>query len=356
MKEKNTLSTLLLLLLFSMLIVTTYQTVELTELTAVETSINLNQANATKVLTRSNTVLPPKIHKAAMGEFQFNLNPNPPNLELYEKHYSTMFDGDIQVNLLKTEWDTYGQTVWIKRKSGKVKAKYFAYKDMRSDRSVYSKYNSWKHSKEIVLVCSGAYTAERKGDSRMVPTGLTVDNGKIVNRNYRDDMDGLVIVYATGGIAVSDIEEGNLSLKSIEKKVDVKKSEDRTILISWAREEGATIFQTHLLAYRNTLRIDEKGRTERAERRMLALAIDKDGDVVHILFNIQEEVYLYDIARDILSYLQNKDMNVVAMLNLDTGWYNILEVYDSDGDKYNRLQGDKPLTKATNLVAYYYED
>ncbi len=356
MKEKNTLSTLLLLFLFSMLVVTVYQTIEVVAPTSAVEPLGSDQTKTTKISETSTVSPPPQIHKAAIGDFQFNLNPHPPNLDLYEKHYSTMFNGDIQVNLLKTEWDTYGQTVWIKRKSGKVKAKYFAYKDIRSDRSVYNKYNSWKNSKDIVLVCSGAYTAERKGDSRMVPTGLTVDNGKIVNRNYRDDMDGLVIVYATGGIAVSDIEEGNLSLKSIEKKVDVKESEDRTILMSWARQEEATIFQTHLLAYRNELRIDEKGRTERAERRMLALAIGKDGGVNHILFNIQEEVYLYDIARDILSYLQSKDMKVVAMLNLDTGWYNILEVYDNDGDKYSRLQGDKPLTKATNLVAYYYEE
>ena len=344
MKEKNTIYAPLLLFLFLVTIAISNH---------LFFSSNTSNERASQAKTDENPV---KITKAAIGDFRLTAKPETHALKLQEEYHSSIYDDNIKVYTLKTEWDTYGQTIWMKRKSGKVKAKYFAYKDMNDDRSVYSKYRSWRGGKDIVLVCSGAYTTERDRDSEMIPTGLTVDNGKVVNRNYRDDMDGLVIVYATGGIVVSDIEEGNLWLQSIERRVDAKESADRTALISWARQEEATIFQTHLLAYRNELRIDSRGRTEKAERRMLALAIDEKGEVIHILFNIQEDVYLYDISRDILSYLQEKEMNVVAMLNLDTGWYNILEVYDKDGDKYDRMQGDKPLTKATNMVAYYYED
>lgn len=296
------------------------------------------------------------IDKAAIGDFRFPILPDGNALQLQEERHSSLFNDNIEVFTLKTDHREYGQSIWLKRKSGKVKAKYFAYKDLDDERSVYSKYRSWRGSKDIVLVCSGAYTTERGADSYMVPTGLTVDNGNVVNRNYRNDMDGLVIVYATGGIVVSDIEEGNLWLQSLEKRVDVKESSDRTALISWAKQEEATIFQTHLLAYRNDLRIDDRGRTEKAERRMLALAVDENNEVIHILFNIEQEVYLYDIARDVLSYLKDKNMNVVAMLNLDTGWYNILEVYDRNGSKFHDIEGDKPLVKATNLVTYYYED
>lgn len=344
MKEKNTLYKPFLWLLFLTIVFTS------NNFFSVNKPSN-NIAETSKVAKKA-----VKIDKAAIGDFRLTSKPETTALQLSEEHHSSIYNGNIKVYTLKTEWDTYGQTIWMKRKGKKVKAKYFAYKDLHNDRSVYSKFRAWQSNKEIVLVCSGAYTAEREGNSEMIPTGLTVDNGKVVNRNYRDDMDGLVLVYATGGIVVSDIEEGNLWLQSLKRRIDAKESSDRTALISWARQEEATIFQTHLLAYRNELRIDNRGRTEKAERRMLALAIGEDGEVVHILINIQEEVYLYDITRDLMTYFKEKDMNVVAMLNLDTGWYNILEVYEEDGSKYNRMQGDKPLTKATNMVAYYYEE
>ena len=38
------------------------------------------------------------------------------------------------------------------------------------------------------------------------PVGLTIDNGNIVN-GALTNMDGLVIVYATGGVVVSNLEE-----------------------------------------------------------------------------------------------------------------------------------------------------
>ncbi len=338
MKEKYTHYASLTLFLF---LLTAYSILNSSEDSTTATKVETDKVN---------------ISKAAIGDFQFTIAPDGNALQLQEEHHSSIYNDNIQVFTLRTDDREYGQSIWLKRKSGKVKAKYFAYKDLDDERSVYSKYRSWRGNKDIVLVCSGAYTTERGADSYMVPTGLTVDNGNVVNRNYRDDMDGLVIVYATGGIVVSDIEEGNLWLQTLEKRVDVKESSDRTALISWAKQEEATIFQTHLLAYRNELRIDDRGRTERAERRMLALAVDDNNEVIHILFNIEQEVYLYDIARDVLSYLKDKNMNVVAMLNLDTGWYNILEVYDRNGSKYDDIEGDKPLVKATNLVTYYYED
>ncbi|MEZ4884165.1 MAG: hypothetical protein R3E32_05435 [Chitinophagales bacterium] len=345
MKEKNTLNTSLFLLLF------------LLNIYALGNYFfSFNASPPTSKPTTKSTESSVTISKAAMGDFNFSTTNYFNPLQLQEEYHSSIFNDNIKVFTLTTDGDEYGQSIWMKRKSGKVKAKYFAYKDLNDDRSVYSKYRSWQGSKDIVLVCSGAYTTESSGNSNMIPAGLTVDNGNVVNRNYRDDMDGLVLVYATGGIVVSDIEEGNLWLQTLERRVDVKESADRTALIAWAKQEEATIFQTHLLAYRNELRIDERGRTERAERRMLVLAIDGEGEVVHILFNIQEEGYLYDIAKNIMNYLNEKKINVVAMLNLDTGWYNILEVYSKNGNKYSDIQGDKPLTKATNLVAYYYED
>lgn len=269
--------------------------------------------------------------------------------KLEEKSYESYHNGDIRIYTLMMDGHSeLGHSIWLKRGSGKVKAKYFAYKDDYGN-DVYDRFSDWQANKDLLLVCSGAYTSDNYTD----PTGITVDNGKVVNRNYRDDMDGLVIVYATGGIVASDIENRTIYLKSIDERVDVRNSYQRSKLLKWAKEENATIFQTHLLAYDNELRISEDDR-ETAERRLLVLAKDGD-DIVHIIFNIEEDVFLYDISKYLFDYLQDKDVNIIAMLNLDTGWGNVLQVYDNDGDKLHDIQGDKNLSRATNLIVYHYE-
>lgn len=269
-----------------------------------------------------------------------------------ESHFKSYHNSDIRIFNLMNGHSTIGHTIWLNRKSGKVKAKYFAHKDLQTSKSVYQKYSGWKGDKDILLVCSGAFTTK----DYSTPLGLTVDNGKIVNRNINKDMDGLVIVYATGGIVVSDIDEGNLYLGSLNKRIDARNFMDKQTLISWAEKEEATIFQTQLLAYKNNLRIPRHAPKEEAERRLLVLAINPDGEVEHIIFNIRREVYLYDISDLIFSYLKAKNMNIVAMLNLDTGMYNILEVYDDDGDKEGNVKGKENVSKATNLLTYYYEN
>ena len=92
----------------------------------------------------------------------------------------------------------------------------------------------------------------------------------------------------TGGIVVSDIDDGNLYLGSLKKRIDARSHQDKQTLLNWAQEEEATIFQTQLLAYKNQLRIDEDAPRESAERRLLILAIDPDGQVLHIVFNIKK--------------------------------------------------------------------
>lgn len=270
---------------------------------------------------------------------------------LSETFYQGLFDNNVKVYRLYKDGNRYGQSVWLYRKSGKVKAKYFAHKDYSEDQSVFDRYSNWKgDADQIIMVCSGAFTSQDYSK----PVGLTVDNGRIVNRKVEESMDGLVIVYATGGIVVSDIDEGNLYLQSLNRKVDLRDSRDKFDLLSWAESEDATIFQTQLLVYKNQLRIDREGRKERAARRLLVLGQDKHGDVVHIVFNVEEDVYLYDIAHEVLSYLQTNKVNVIGMLNLDTGMYNIMEVYKEDGYQLSYVEGDEPVRKATNLLSYYY--
>lgn len=266
--------------------------------------------------------------------------------EMSEEVFKTLFSGNVKVNKLKKSgWD-YGYTMWFERGAGKVKAKYFASGD------VNNRFDTWKNDKKVIMVCSGAFTTGDFGNP--LPVGLTVDNGEVVNKVMNETMDGLVIVYATGGIVVTDIEKGNLFLQSLNKTIDVRDSWDKYELLKWSEKEQATIFQTQLLAFNNQLRLDvEKARKDSRERRILVLANNAQKKVVHIVFDISQGVHLGDIALEILNYLKSKQMEVVAMLNLDTGWYNMMKLFDPENDLVLRKNSEKD---PTNLLVYYYEE
>ena len=264
---------------------------------------------------------------------------------LLEKTYKKdLFGGYAFINSLYKNNSQIGHVLWISRYQQKINAKYFATSE------AYSDYFSWKSNKKIYLACSGAYTNGGK------PVGFTVDNGKIINKHV-SEMDGLVIVYATGGVVVSDIDKGDLHLKSLGRKLNLRtNSQDRIDLLNWAVKEKATIFQTHLLAYKDQLRLNvSRARTERAERRILVLA-KIQGILFHIVYNINSSVYLGDISSDIFSLLKSYNAEVIGMLNFDTGSYDIIEVFDQWGQQDNNIKGSTSISSATNLLIYHYTE
>jgi hypothetical protein len=257
-------------------------------------------------------------------------------------------DGYVNVFELSKGGTKYGNAIWMDRSaSGKrIKAKYFASGD------TYQKFLNWKGNKDIIMVSSGAYSSGMNG-RYSIPVGICVDNGEIVNRNIDHKMDGLVIVEAVGGVRVSDVEKGNLYLGSLGKRVSPIK--DKLVLLNWGREESATIFQTHLLAYDNKLRTYSNGDAKRASRGMLALVTDKKDNVMHIVFEIDREVSLYEAAKDALSTLKKRNLEVVGLMNLDRGAYDIMEAYNDNSQSMSFLSGSVSVSNATNLLVYYYE-
>ncbi len=274
---------------------------------------------------------------------------------LRERNCSTNFGGDVRTYSLSDGHDEIGVTIWISRKSGNSKAKYFAHK--QGGNSVYERYTTWKKGKKVFLMSSGAYATGWDDDDE--PVGLTVDNGIIVNRRYEEDMDGLVIVYATGGVAVSNIENGNLNLKSLGKTVDVKDVNERAEFLKWAADEDATVFQTHLLVYKNEMMVDERtSSTKKSTRKFLVSARDSAGDLFHIIFYLKHwSCTLFESTKAVNDYLQQQRMNVISIINLDTGGFDILktngDVKDCSGQF---IVGRKNNTKdMTNLLAYEYQ-
>lgn len=282
-----------------------------------------------------------------------SIKPNPSMVQIEEESYKSFYNEKVKTYHVKNHGSKIGQSIWINRKGKKINAKYFAYK--QNNNSIYSRFVDWKDSKNIVMACSGAYTYSNGNEH---PTGITVDNGKLVNRSLRDDMDALVIVYATGGIVVSDIDNGDLYINKLGKKLNIRDRDDKYDFIDWAEEEQATVFQSHLLAYKNQLRIGTNSDRDKARRRVMVLVTNRNNEVYHVFFNIREEVRLYDISESLLNYLTQRNFNVIAMVNLDTGSYDIMEVYDEQNDIVSGIKGDPNFSvrKATNLITYYVNE
>jgi hypothetical protein len=273
-----------------------------------------------------------------------------------EQYCNNAFDGNVKTYTLKDGYSNLGHSIWISRKSGKVNAKYFA--DKQYGQVVHDRYDSWRSGKDVVLMSSGAYATGWDGTD--IPVGVTVDNGIVVNRKYDSGMDGLVIVYATGGIVVSNIDDGDLYLATLDKKVDIRNSADRTKFLTWAKDEKATVFQTHLTIYKNQLECYYSSKDKNARRKLLVLAESSDGELFHIIFYFKDSGYtLYNASTMTLNYLKGKGMDVIAAINLDTGNYDIINtgsgVKDCSG---NHIEGTRNAYRKdlTNMLTYSYEE
>ncbi|MDR0873411.1 MAG: hypothetical protein LBN27_08100 [Prevotellaceae bacterium] len=250
---------------------------------------------------------------------------------------------------LFTVWDgnrKLGSSLWINRtENSEIKAQYFADKMVYS--SIYDRYNSWKNGKKIIALCSGAFT-----DDYTKPKGITIDYGTIINRNIDIKMNGLVIVYPTGGIVVSDISKGDLKIGNNNSSLNIRNEYDKQKFLTFAQNEKLTAFQTQLLVFNNVLQC--KANKELRERRFLVIAKGKNNEILHIIFDIPESVYLLDTAQKILDFFKNSGRTIIGMLNLDTGSYNMINVYDAAGKKVPEFKGSYDILGAINLVTYYY--
>jgi hypothetical protein len=272
---------------------------------------------------------------------------------LNEDYCSSAFDENVKVYTLKDKNKAVGTSIWLKR--NRIKAKYFAHKQY--GQSVNERYDSWKPEKEIILMTGAAYVNGWRGSE--IPVGITVDNGLVVNRNWERNIDGLVIVYATGGIVVSNIENGDLYLHDLGKVLDIRNTIDRAEFLSWAVKKNVSVFQTHLTIFKNELQCHYSKTARSSSRRFLVFVKNSSGELFHVIFYFKHVDYtLYHASGMILNYLKNKEMEVIAMLNLETGTYDIMftgsGVIDCNGDyiqgRRNQFRRDIP-----NILTYYYE-
>jgi hypothetical protein len=245
--------------------------------------------------------------------------------------------------------------VTMSRENDRVKAKYFAARDF-DGKSVYERFNIWKRNNpNVILLSSGTYT-----DNYFNPQGLTIDNGVVVNQNLiGDKMDALVIVYATGGIAVTDLRQGDLSVNGIQRKLNIRNSPyDLDDFIEWSKEQDATVFQTHLLVYKNEIKVNPANSSrEKRERRFLAVGKDENGKIVHMIIHNTVHKTLYEGTKATLDFLRmQRDMeNIIFMINLDTGAQDAFVLNNPDCSINSSIRGTIDPSKAVNLLAYYFK-
>jgi len=269
-------------------------------------------------------------------------------------HGSEVQSGDLYNNGSKI-----GYVIALNRSSQHVKAKYFAFK--QNGTSVHDRYDSWRSGKSVVLISSGAYATGFNNTD--LPVGLTIDYGNEVNRNLDNTMDGLIIVEDVGGVRVTNIKDGDLKIiysgTKQEKTINVNESLQKAEFMRWCADEKATVFQTHLLIYKNQLKFTRSYGGNESERKLLVLTKDRSGNVVHfIIYSRGQQFSLYDMANSSLQMLSSNGYDVIAAVNLDTGGLDILststELYDCSN---NSIQGTKNSDRRsmTNMLAYYYQ-
>jgi hypothetical protein len=215
---------------------------------------------------------------------------------------------------------------------------------------VYKRFDEFRHHAPVVLAATGGFTNRLNQ-----PEGLTAESGNIVNAVLMQDRHGLVIVDE-GGIQVLNLKRPTFRLPKGGPVID-NPLEDLLAysqLIGWSRSHRVTLFQTQLLAFSDSITIDEKrAKPQLRERRVLALARDrKTQELSHLIVNVTRQYHLSDVANEVFALLATRNKKVEALLNLDVGSYDILNVYDPQGNLSPVARGMVNIERATNLIIY----
>jgi hypothetical protein len=249
--------------------------------------------------------------------------------------------------------------VKIDRTGNRIRADYMA--ATGSYGAINNRFNNFKASHpNIVAYSSGAYMIADGLNGSYTPQGLTIDHGLILNEKLETEkFDALVIVYTNGGIAVSDLDEDNIKTDIGNFKIR-SNTRDLISFKNWAKSNSATIFQTHLLAKDNQLKI-EPNKCQNCDptyRRFLIASKDNSsGKVYHYIVqrDSNSQATLYQGAKDAFDFLQGRGINVTWMINLDTGMQDTFSFYTSDGIEHSKIHGTRTINDARNLLVYYYE-
>jgi hypothetical protein len=267
-----------------------------------------------------------------------------PYSSITEKHCQITSNGKVKVYEVNDLGRRYGYSIWLN--SASIQVHYHTSK--LNNQTVYQRYNSWKVEKRMVLASSGGYST----NNYKKPLGLTIEGGRVVNNLLDSDMDAIVLIY-NGSIEIIDISQ-KMKIETIDETLQLSNYRDKAIFINKVKQLKATVFQTHLLAKGNLLKIKENSDKKVAERKLLAI-VKKDNQTFYSLFYIKKGEKLYDVSKKVNGYLKSENYTVKGIVNLDTGVHNILKTYQLKSCTNQELRGESNINTATNLISFYIE-
>ena len=247
--------------------------------------------------------------------------------------------------ILDAQKTNIGNCIWLNASQG-AKMTYFA---SGKAYTRYSEFASKKGKSNIILATTGGFTNAEKQ-----PEGLTIDNGRVVNAVLKPERHGIVIVEKSGNVRVENLRNG-ISLPNYGQKLyPLSTLRDFSILLSWFKNNGATVFQTQLLAYNNQPLIElSKAPNQLRERRLLAVVNDGGSTRHYVVVSVTANRNLAVVTEEVMDMMRKRGKNIEAVLNFDVGSYNILRVMDKTGKEISGLRGPIEIYKATNLVVFY---
>lgn len=271
------------------------------------------------------------------------------------------YDSDfVETSIVTIKDERYGY-IKMSRAGQRVKVKYFASK-VGYNQYVYERFAEWSRNKNIIAVSSGTYMTSWNLDQAK-PVGLCIDNGIPVNEDVDlNRLDGLTVVYPSGGgggVVVSNLKDGNLTLQGVPGSLNVRNPFDLQRFINWAQVNEATVFQSHLFVFKNKIILKPTvASTTVAERRFLAVGSNAEGQILHYIINLSGSNSIYGATEKVYKFLtKNEQLNITFMINLDTGGQNAFRVLKNTGkvDVRKDFVGTTPLSQAANLLVYYFE-
>gem|GEM_PF-6727109 len=283
--------------------------------------------------------------------------------QISETLYRSQCNGDVKIYSLRINANDAGHSIWFSRNSNRVRVKYFPCEE--ENRKVADLYQDWKTDKKVICCFPGAYmNKEGVNDSNedYYPNGFSVDEGVIISRfigKDRSDMtlNALVLIYPNGDLKVFNIQN-SIYLSDISRYINFKNEEDVNTFFKWVEQKRITVFQTHLLAFSNSLMVQKSSQDERRERRVL-ISVSRNNEKMYILYNVTNKysVYLTTFASDLFNYLRKQNFQIEFMINLDTGTGNYMETYDErwNIDKNIIANGGIGIERLLNLMVFYYD-
>jgi len=248
------------------------------------------------------------------------------------------YGGAYQVYTLKEEGLTF-KIFDMNISRGNFKVAYFG-------QNGAANYKSWKRGHSRVL-CYFAVGFAQDWAPDQPPLGLSVQQGRILNRNMEADMDGLVSLTRQG-----TLKAVNISAEKAEGRYDLTQSSDRSRYLRTVGSSGSSIFQTQLMytAQQGSMMGDLKY-GQKSSRRFLAICTDKRGQTHHLVMDVLSRTHLNNAAAKAIVALKEKGFTVQYLLNQDTGGRNIMEAFNDRGDRIYLAPVD--ISKATQLLVYY---